>query len=73
MVKSTDGSNKIQKKMRGRQPTARGTVNGIQIAVRLSPDEIARLDAWIERQREQFGIELSRPAALRACLNMALK
>jgi hypothetical protein len=37
--------------------------------VRLSAEELARLDAWIAAQKEKLGIELSRPAAIRARLN----
>jgi len=37
--------------------------------VRLSAEELARLDAWITAQKEKLGIELSRPAAIRARLN----
>jgi hypothetical protein len=71
MRKSTDATNKKQKKSRGREPTPRGSMHGIQIAVRLSVEEVARLDAWIAEQRETLGIELSRPAAIRAWLNMS--
>jgi hypothetical protein len=69
MMKSISDNNKKQKKSRGRQPTPRGSVEGTLIGVRLSADEIARLDAWIAEQREKFGIEFSRPAAIRAQLN----
>jgi len=37
--------------------------------VRLSAEELACLDAWITAQKEKLGIELSRPAAIRARLN----
>jgi hypothetical protein len=37
--------------------------------VRLSAEELARLDGWIAEQKEKLGIELSRPAAIRARLN----
>jgi cytochrome c553 len=69
MRKSTDGTIKSQKKSRGRQPTARGTMRGVQVAVRLSREEIAKVDAWIAEQREKLGVELSRAAAIRARLN----
>jgi hypothetical protein len=72
-MKSTGATNKQQKKPRGREPTPRGSVHGVQIAIRLSADEVAGMDAWIERQRERFGLDLSRPAALRAFMKMALK
>ncbi len=39
--------------------------------VRLSAEELARLDAWIAEQKEKFGIEFSRPAAIRARLNVS--
>ena len=44
-------------------------MHGIQVAVRLSADEIARLDDWIAEQKQNLGVELSRPAAIRARLN----
>jgi cytochrome c553 len=69
MRKSTVATNKRQKKARGRQPTPRGSMHGIQVAVRLSADEIARLDDWIAEQKQNLGVELSRPAAIRARLN----
>lgn len=39
--------------------------------VRLSAEELAHLDAWIAEQKESSGIELSRPAAIRARLNVS--
>jgi hypothetical protein len=69
MAKSIDATNKPQKKSRGRQPTARGTMQGVQIAVRLSAEEIGRLDAWRAEQKDRFGVEFSRAAAIRARLN----
>jgi hypothetical protein len=69
MSKSTDVSSKSQKKSRGRTPTPRGTVEGVQIGVRLSAEEVARLDAWIAEQKQRFGVEFSRSAAIRARLN----
>jgi hypothetical protein len=71
MVKSTDATNKMQKKSRGRVPTPRGSIKGVQIAIRLSAEEVARLDAWIAEQREKLGIELSRAAAIRAWINIS--
>jgi hypothetical protein len=41
--------------------------------MRLSAAEIARLDAWIEEQRERLGLDLTRPAELRAFMTIALK
>jgi hypothetical protein len=69
MSKSIVGTSKDQKKSRGRQPTARGSVAGVSIHVRLSTDEVARLDAWIAEQKERYGVEFSRPEAIRARLN----
>jgi hypothetical protein len=57
----------------GRPPTARGHDAGTLVSVRLSAEEIARLDAWIEEQRKRMGLDLSRPAALRSFMTMALK
>ena len=51
-----------------RRPTPRGTMRGVQVAVRLSREEIGKLDAWIAEQREKLGVELSRAAAIRAVL-----
>jgi hypothetical protein len=70
MGKSITGTNKDQKKSRGRKPTARGSVAGVSIHVRLSAEEAARLDAWIAEQKERYGVEFSRPDAIRARLNM---
>jgi hypothetical protein len=36
--------------------------------VRLSAEELTHLDAWIAGQKERLGLELSRPAAIRARL-----
>jgi hypothetical protein len=69
MKKSIAGTNKDQKKSRGRQPTPRGSVAGTSIHVRLSTDELALLDAWITEQKERYGVEFSRPDAIRARLN----
>lgn len=73
MKKSISDINKIQKKSRGRPPTPRGAVEGVQISVRLSDAEVAQLDAWIAEQREQLGLDLSRPAAIRALIKTGLK
>jgi hypothetical protein len=43
------------------------------MTARLSAEEIARLDVWIEQQRKQLGFDLSCPAALRAFMTMGLK
>jgi hypothetical protein len=70
MRKSIVDTRKSQKKTRGRPPTPRGTLEGTAIMVRLSAEEVARLDAWIAEQKERYGVEFSRPAAIRARLNM---
>jgi hypothetical protein len=57
----------------GRPPTARGLDSGTPVTVRLSAEEIARLDAWIEEQRKRMGLDLTRPAALRSFMTMALR
>jgi CRISPR/Cas system Type II protein with McrA/HNH and RuvC-like nuclease domain len=61
-------TNKSQQKSRGRRPTPRGTMKGVQVAVRLSAEEVAKLDAWIAEQKQRFGAEFSRAAAIRAKL-----
>jgi hypothetical protein len=71
MKKSIIDSKKIQKNPPGSPP--RGSVDGIQISVRLSEVEVAQLDAWIAEQRERLGLDLSRPAAIRAFITMGLK
>jgi hypothetical protein len=57
----------------GRPPTARGHDAGTPVTVRLSADEIAQLDAWIAEQQERLGLDLSRPAAIRAFIKTGLK
>jgi cytochrome c553 len=69
MGKSIVDFTKNQKKARGRRQTPRGRDLGTPVMVRLSADELARLDAWIAEQKEKLGVELSRPAAIRARLN----
>jgi hypothetical protein len=69
MRKSTVDINKNQRKSRGRQQTPRGRDLGTPVLVRLSAEELARLDAWITERKEKLGIKLSRPAAIRARLN----
>jgi len=53
------------KKRRGPAPTGIGT----SINVRLQPDQLATLDAWINRQAS----DVSRPEAVRQLLATALK
>lgn len=54
----------LTKKRRGPKPTGQGHVVG----VRLHPDDLAALDAWIEAE-DRF---LSRPEAMRRLLRTAL-
>ena len=51
-------------KSRGRPATGKG----LPIQVRLQPDQVAKLDAWIEANDKS----LTRPAAIRAVLDVAL-
>jgi len=55
----------IPKKKRGPVPTGQGT----PIMVRVQPDQLASLDAWIKYQPE----ELSRPEAVRRLMELGLK
>jgi hypothetical protein len=71
MGKSIVDITRNHKKIRGRKPTPRGRDLGTPVMVRLSAEELAQLDAWIGEQRENLGIELSRPAAIRARLNIS--
>ena len=56
--------NAIPKKTRGRPATGRGTL----IGVRLQPDQLAALDAWIDQQ----SVSLTRPEAIRAMMETIL-
>lgn len=58
------GQETLQPKKRGPQPTGVGT----PIQVRLQPDLLAKLDAWIEAQPDQP----SRPEAVRRVLSGVL-
>jgi len=51
-------------KSRGRPPTGKG----VGVLVRLQPDLLAALDAWVEK----YPKPLSRPAAIRAILAAGL-
>jgi len=53
------------KKPRGRPATGRGT----GVLVRLQPDQLAKLDAWIAAQPKP----VSRPEAIRAMVAAALE
>jgi hypothetical protein len=53
-----------RKKKRGPAPTGKGT----QIQVRLQPDQLAGLDAWIEKQE----IKPTRPEAIRSMIDATL-
>ncbi len=55
----------VIKKSRGRPATGQGTLVG----VRLQPDQLAALDAWIDIQ----DASLTRPEAIRAMLTMVTK
>ncbi|WP_088366663.1 ribbon-helix-helix protein, CopG family [Sphingomonas dokdonensis] len=52
------------RKRRGPAPTGKGE----PVQVRLQPDQLAKLDAWIDRQEPR----LSRPEAIRRLLATAL-
>ena len=52
-----------------REPAGRPRVDATQLAVRLPPDPLGRLDAWIGRQQES---RPSRPEALRRLASSAL-
>lgn len=52
--------------------TARGLTHGVVVTLRLSTEEVARLDVWIADQKEKSGVEVSRPAAVRAVLEKHL-
>jgi hypothetical protein len=54
----------ITKKRRGPAPTGKGTLVG----VRLQPDRLAAVDAWIARQN----VPMTRPEAIRAMLDAVL-
>jgi hypothetical protein len=55
----------ITKKRRGPAPTGKGTLLG----VRLQPEGLAKLDAWITRQKDGP----TRPEAIRRLVEAALK
>lgn len=59
------GQTVLTKKKRGPAPTGVGTLVG----VRLQPDQLAKLDAWISARPEP---QPSRPAAIRDILETAL-
>jgi hypothetical protein len=54
----------VPKKRRGPAPTGKGT----QIQVRLQPEQLAELDAWIEKQE----IQPTRPEAIRGMIDAML-
>jgi hypothetical protein len=58
------------KKRRGRPTLYEGSEGkgAPQVSVRLPPNELAAIDGWIARQKE----EMSRPVAIRALVKMAL-
>lgn len=55
----------LAKKRRGPAPTGKG----VQVVVRLQPDQLNALDGWISKQ----DAPLTRPEALRAMLSTVLK
>lgn len=58
------------RKRRGRPALYGGMGYGApQIGLRVPPDELAAIDGWITRQKE----ELSRPEAIRRLVKLALK
>jgi len=59
------GQTVLTKKKRGPAPTGIGTLVG----VRLQPDQLAKLDAWISGRPEP---KPGRPAAIRDILDSAL-
>lgn len=56
----------VSKKRRGPAPSGQGT----PVMVRLQPDQLARLDAWIA---EEGGRATSRPEAVRRLIDVALQ
>lgn len=56
----------VSKKRRGPAPSGQGT----PVMVRLRPDQLARLDAWIAKQPGQA---TSRPEAVRRLIDVALQ
>jgi hypothetical protein len=60
---------KIEKKRgRGRPPT-----DATPVLVRLMPDQLEQLDAWIEHHIERHKEKLGRPEAIRRILEGAFK
>lgn len=55
----------ITKKRRGPAPTGKGQL----IGVRLQPDQLGAVDAWINHQPD----DLSRPEAVRRLIELGLK
>jgi hypothetical protein len=70
MAKSISDSTRYQKKPAGR---GRPRTVSASVLVRLEADEVSRLDAWIADQEKKTGLKISRGAAIKACLNTALK
>ena len=54
----------ISRKRRGPPPTGKG----VPILVRIRPELLASLDAWIRKE----GVSLSRPEAIRRLIELAL-
>jgi cytochrome c553 len=71
MVKSINNIEKYRKKPARRGPGRPSTV-AVKVLVGLEADDVARLDAWIERQQKETGLKIGRGAAVRACMRIAL-
>ena len=65
MVTMSKQETLIPRKKRGPAPTGKGT----PIMTRVQPDTLARIDAYIARQKE----EISRPEAIRRLVELGLK
>ncbi len=71
MAKSISNIEKYSKKPTRRGPGRPGTF-AVKVLVGLEADDVARLDAWIERQQKETGLKIGRGAAVRACMRLAL-
>jgi hypothetical protein len=69
MAKSISDIERNRKKTAGRGRPRTVTAS---VLVRLEADDVARLDAWIERQQKETGLKIGRGAAVRACMRLAL-
>ena len=55
----------VTAKKRGPAPTGKG----VQVVVRMQPDQLAALDRWISKQKEP---DLTRPEAVRQILSKVI-